>query len=96
MEDFIRWSEQYDLWCKMQFFGEAIDAANGEAQSTGKRGPRNLLEDLPERFTLEEVIAVRRRNNLPAEQTVSMLANWKSRGYISEDGDAGVWRKCVK
>ena len=96
MEDFIRWSEQYDLWCKMQFFGEAIDAANGEAQSTGKRGPHNLLDELPEHFTLEEVIAVRRRNNLPAEQTVSMLANWKHREYITEDEGAGVWRKCAK
>lgn len=97
MEDFIRWSEQYDLWCKMRFFGEAIEAANGEVRSR-KRGPKNLLEELPECFTLEEAVAVRRRQNLSAEQTSAMLSNWKSRGYIElEEKNGGkVWRKVLK
>lgn len=94
MEDFIRWSEQYDLWCKMRFFGEAIDAANGEAKPH-KRGPKNLLELLPERFTLEEAVAVRRKQGLAAEQTSAMLSNWKSRGYIRMEEDGKVWRKAV-
>ena len=94
LEDFIRWSEQYDLWCKMRFFGEAIDAAGGETRPR-KRGPRNLLNELPERFTLEEAVAVRRRQNLPAENTSTMLSNWKSRGYIADDpeGQVNVWVK---
>ncbi len=90
LEDFVRWSEQYDLWCKMRFFGEAIDEANG-VQKPRKRGPKNLLEELPERFKLEDAVAVRRRQNLPAEQTASMLSNWKSRGYIKEEEN--VWVK---
>ena len=57
-ENFIRWSERYDLWCKMHFFGEAIDKASGEVQ-VSKRGPRNLLEDLPQKFTYDDVVAVR-------------------------------------
>ena len=97
LEDFIRWSEQYDLWCKMRFFGEAIDAANGETKPR-KRGPKNLLEELPDRFTLEEAVAVRRKNNLSAEHTSSMLSNWKSRGYIANDpeGQANIWVKRLK
>ena len=97
LEDFIRWSEQYDLWCKMRFFGEAIDAAGGETRPR-KRGPRNLLNELPERFTLEEAVAVRRRQNLPAENTSTMLSNWKSRGYIADDpeGQVNVWVKGQK
>ena len=97
IEEFIRWSEQYDLWCKMQFFGEAIDEANGSSQRH-KRGPKNLLDLLPERFTAEEAIAVRRQNGLDAEHTASMLANWKSRGYIGDDpeGQKNVYVKSLK
>lgn len=97
LEDFIRWSERYDLWCKMRFFGEAIDAANGETKPR-RRGPKNLLDELPDRFTLEEAVAVRRKNNLTAEQTSSMLSNWKSRGYIADDpeGQPNIWVKRLK
>ena len=97
IEEFIRWSEQYDLWCKMRFFGEAIDEANGEMKPH-KRGPKNLLDLLPERFTAEEAITVRRQNGLDAEHTASMLANWKSRGYIGDDteGQKNVYVKRLK
>ncbi|MBQ0046423.1 MAG: VirE protein [Prevotellaceae bacterium] len=96
LEDFVRWSEQYDLWCKMRFFGEAIDDANGDTKPH-KRGPKNLLEELPDRFTLEEAVAVRRKQSLPAENTSSMLSNWKSRGYIAEDpeGQPNIWVKTL-
>ena len=92
MEDFIRWSEQYDLWCKMHFFGAAIDEAN-DMGNRHQRGPHSLLEDLPERFTLEEVISVRRKQNLPAENTATMISVWKTRGYIAETDEPNVWKK---
>ena len=83
LEDFVRWSEQYDMWCKMHFFGEDIEAANGHVRKP-KRGPKNLLEELPDVFTIEEAMTVRRKQNLASDLTASMLANWKSRGYIAE------------
>ena len=93
-ENFIRWSERYDLWCKMHFFGEAIEKANGEMQ-VSKRGPRNLLEDLPQKFTYDDVVAVRKQAYLPVSKTKNMLNNWKTRGYIIEDpnGEENVWQK---
>ena len=95
-ENFIRWSEQYDLWCKMHFFGEAIEKANGEVQVT-KRGPRNLLEELPDRFTYDDAVAVRRKQNLSASKTQAMLYTWKSRGYITKDkSHEGTWVKLQK
>ena len=90
-ESFIRWSEQYDLWCKMHFFGEAIEKANGEVQVT-KRGPRNLLEELPDRFTYDDAVAVRRKQNLHSGKTKNMLSAWKHRGYIVETTN-GMWEK---
>jgi len=95
-ESFIRWSEQYDMWCKMHFFGEAIEKANGEVQVT-KRGPRNLLEELPDRFTYDDAVAVRRKQNLSASKTQAMLYTWKSRGYIMKDkSHEGTWVKLQK
>ncbi len=93
-ENFIRWSERYDLWCKMHFFGEAIEKANGEMQ-VSKRGPRNLLEDLPQKFTYDDVVSVRKQAYLPESKTKNMLNNWKTRGYIIEDpnGEENVWQK---
>ena len=90
-ENFIRWSEQYDMWCKMHFFGEAIEKANGEVQVT-KRGPRNLLEELPDRFTYDDAVAVRRKQNLHSGKTKNMLSAWKHRGYIVETTN-GMWEK---
>ncbi len=90
-ETFIRWSEQYDMWCKMHFFGEAIEKANGEVQVT-KRGPRNLLEELPDRFTYDDAVAVRRKQNLHSGKTKNMLSAWKHRGYIVETTN-GMWEK---
>ncbi len=93
-ENFIRWSEQYDLWCKMHFFAEAIEKAEGEVQ-VSKRGPRNLLEELPDRFTLDEAINVRRKAGLDSKRVKKMLSLWKSRGYITTDpeGKENIWMK---
>ena len=96
-ESFIRWSEQYDLWCKMHFFAEAIEKAEGEVQVT-KRGPRNLLEELSDKFTYDDVVSVRKQAGLSVAKTKFMLRNWRARGYIFEDPDGceDVWVKCKK
>ena len=84
MEDFIRWSLQYDLWCKMYFFGEAIEEANNGLQLSGRRGPRNLLELLPNEFTMEDAVRVRREQGLSRQGVHDMIRMWRNRGYIEE------------
>ena len=83
IEDFVRWSLQYDMWCKMQFFGEAIEHAD-EVDDKPKRGPRNLLELLPDEFTLQDAINVRRQQGLNSKNTKHMIDMWKCRGYVSQ------------
>jgi hypothetical protein len=87
IEDFIRWSLNYDLWCKMEFFGEDIDKANRSEERVGKRGPRNLLELLPDTFTLEDAKRVRRQEGLDTKGTSHMVSIWKNRKYISQISD---------
>ena len=85
IEDFIRWSLNYDLWCKMQFFGEDIERANnGDEARVGKRGPKNLLELLPDQFTLEDAKRVRRQQGLSNEgyKCQNMIYQWTYRNYI--------------
>ena len=85
IDDFVRWSLNYDLWCKMQFFGEDIEkAANGDGSRLGKRGPRNLLELLPEEFTLDDAKRVRQQQGLSneASRANKMINTWISRGYV--------------
>ena len=84
MEQFVRWSLQYDLWCKMHFFGEAIEAAEQGGSSTSRRGPRNLLELLPNEFTFDDAVSIRRQQGLGREGTKDMLRVWRNRGYIEE------------
>ena len=84
MEDFIRWSLQYDLWCKMRFFGEAIEQSNNSSQSSARRGPRNLLELLPNEFTMEDAVRIRREQGLQRQGAQDMIRMWRNRGYIEE------------
>lgn len=86
IEEFVRWSLQYDMWCKMQFFAEAIENAD-TIDDKPKRGPRNLLELLPDEFTLQDAINVRRQQGMDAKGTKLMINNWKSRGYIYQISD---------
>ena len=86
-EDFIRWSLNYDLWCKMQFFGNAIEQVNNAAERIGTRGPRNLLELLPDTFTIEDAKKVRRLQGLDTQNTLKMVRNWKSRNYVTQISD---------
>ena len=83
MEDFVRWSLQYDLWCKMEFFGEAIGEAQTETGTGGKkRGPQNLLDLLPDIFTREQAQHIRQRQGFRGGNVQDMLKNWRKRGYI--------------
>ena len=90
IEDFIRWSEQYDLYCKMKFFGAAIAEAEERGLHEIKRGRMNMLELLPDTFTYQQVEAVRVRNGLKPEGTRKMLNNWVSRGYIRRGDSCGI------
>ena len=84
LEDFVRWSLEYDLWCKMEFFGEAIgQAMTLPPVQSNKPGPRNLLELLPDEFTRTDAERARQSEGLDAKGTSHMLNQWKSRGYIS-------------
>ena len=89
MEEFIRWSLQYDLWCKMQFFGKAIaQKDDADADTFKNKGPQNLLDLLPEVFTREEAQLMRVHQGIREDNVGGMLANWKKRGYIEEYGMA--------
>ena len=87
MEDFIRWSLQYDLWCKMKFFGDAIAHQEETEEKIPTKGPQNLLDLLPEVFTREEANAARQRAGIRSDSLRQMLCNWKRRGYIELYGE---------
>ena len=87
IEDFVRWSLDYDLWCKMQFFGKAIEEAEDKLPAGPNRGPRNLLDMLPTVFTREEASQVRQSQGIQNGTVKQMLANWKYRGYIDIYGE---------
>ena len=84
IEEFIRWSESYDLWCKMIFFGAGIAKANEAGEKSSKRGPANLLQQLPDTFTYTQAEMVRQRNDFGKNGTVTMLRNWVNRHYIEK------------
>ena len=87
--DFIRWSERYDLYCKMRFFGDAIKKAMREGDQESKKGPSSILEFLPEKFNYQQVESLRLKNDMNAKGTAKMLRNWIRRGYIEiEESDS--------
>ena len=82
IDEFIRWSEQYDLYCKMRFFGDMIAKENYTAQKSSKRGPQNLLQILPDCFTAAQLLAIRLEHGLDAKGTDMMIRQWLHRNYI--------------
>ena len=82
MDEFIRWSLRYDLYCKMRFFGDAIAKAEGGGVKSSRRGPANLLQLLPDEFSYQEAIAIRLEYGLGQKGTRVMINNWVHRGYI--------------
>ena len=91
--DFIRWSERYDLYCKMRFFGEAIAKADYDGEKSSKRGPSNLLQLLPDTFNFTQVEALRLQYKKSKKGTKQMLSNWLFRKYIRKIEPAGVQEK---
>ena len=83
MEDFIRWSEEYDLWCKMRFFGAAVEHENKDTSlQVTRRGPGNMLLQLPDTFTIQQAKDVAARNELTPDGTRQMVRNWLNRKHI--------------
>ena len=82
IDGFIRWSEQYDLYCKMRFFGDMIAKENFTAERSSKRGPQNLLQILPDNFTAAQLLAIRLEHGLDAKGTDMMIRQWLHRNYI--------------
>ena len=87
IEDFIRWSERYDLWCKMRFFEEDIQKANNVGEHSNKRGPSNLLQSLPDTFTEQQVVEVRAALGLSEEGTAHLLSTWVYRKYVKRGSE---------
>ena len=85
IDEFIRWSESYDLWCKMIFFGAGIAKANEVGEKSNKRGPANLLQQLPDNFTYTQAEMVRLQNDFGKKGTAMMLRNWVNRHYIEKN-----------
>ena len=82
IDDFIRWSERYDLWCKMRFFGDMIAKEMNSAERSSKRGPENLLQLLPDVFTLPQLEALRLEHGLEQKGTKGIIRQWVHRQYI--------------
>ena len=93
IEDFIRWSERYDLYCKMRFFGDMIAKEASTAEKSSKRGPENILQLLPDVFTEPQLEAIRLEHGLKAQGCKNVIKQWIFRKYIvrmeSEDGKNG-------
>ena len=90
IDEFIRWSERYDLYCKMRFFGDAIKRANFSNEKSSKRGPANLLQSLPDVFNFQQAEYLRSQLGMDKKGTPSMLRNWVNRNYIRKIPPKGV------
>ena len=93
IDEFIRWSERYDLYCKMRFFGDAIKRANDTGEKSSKRGPSNMLMQLPDEFTYQQVIDLCVARGMDKKGTSRMLGNWKERHYIKVKDSNSVPQK---
>ena len=105
IEDFVRWSERYDLWCKLKLFGQMIYDADGEQDKvsrTAPNGPKNLLSLLPDEFTIDDYVKVRRAqgfDNDNAKRIRDAIHQWVHRGYVAKvegadtDTDSPIFRK---
>ena len=90
IDEFIRWSERYDLYCKMRFFGDAIKRANFSNEKSSKRGPANLLQQLPDVFNFQQAEYLRSQLGMDKKGTPSMLRNWVNRNYIRKISPKGA------
>ena len=88
IEEFVRWSLRYDMWCKMHFFGTEIEDVEENAMKRTTKAPQNLLDQLPDIFTREEAQQMRQRQGIRSGSLRQMLGNWTHRGYIELYGEA--------
>lgn len=97
IDDFIRWSLYYDLWCKMYFFYDLVLDAKAEANRFTSRGPQNLLQRLPDSFSWTQLEILREQNGMKPSGTREMLKSWMKRGYLEYDSIsyATTFRKCI-
>jgi hypothetical protein len=93
IDEFIRWSERYDLYCKMRFFGDAIKKAERDGDQESKKGPASILAFLPDKFSYQQVESLRLKNDMNAKGTAKMLRNWLHRGYIEKEESDSVTQK---
>ena len=93
IEEFVRWSEQYDLYCKMRFFRDAIVKAEQEGVKSSKRGPSNMLQLLPNEFSYQQAEQLRSNLGLDTKGTRRMIATWVFRKYIVKVETGELYRK---
>ena len=84
IEDFARWSVEYDLWCKLRFFGASIDQAENAGQPARHPGRANMLESLPDVFTKTDLLRLRVKSGMKSEGTGDLLYRWTKRGFIRQ------------
>jgi len=94
IDEFVRWSLNYDLWCKIQFFGEDIERANNAGEPQTHPGPRNLMELLPEVFTKDDAKRLRQQQGMDTSKTQGMISSWKKRHYVVQMAD-GSYKKLI-
>ncbi|MDY6004021.1 MAG: hypothetical protein SPJ02_00525, partial [Parabacteroides sp.] len=92
IEDYVRWSEQMDLWCKMRFFGRQLEEEIKAEEQQINASPKNLLSLLPSEFTYEDFLQMRQQQGRTGDGR-NTLRTWKSRGYIEFDEITGSWHK---
>ena len=91
--DFVRWTEQYNLWCKMLYFGQQLEKElREEVEIQRQSGPQNLLELLADEFTREEYRQMRQQQGKTGDGE-STLRVWQSRGHIEYDEVSGRFCK---
>ena len=86
IEEFVRWSKEYDLWCKMHFYGKRMQEEVEKEIIRTTPGRANMLEMLPERFTRQQLEEVRVRLGKERDAT-EQLSKWRQRGYVTLDGE---------
>ena len=91
--DFVRWSQSYNLWCKMLYFGQQLERElREEVEIQRGSGPQNLLELLPDEFTKEQYRQMRQQQGRSGDGE-STLRVWQNRGYIAYDEVSGRFCK---
>ena len=91
--EFVRWTQQYNLWCKMLYFGQQLEKElREEVEIQRQSGPQNLLELLSDEFSKEQYRQMRQQQGKSGDGE-STLRSWQNRGYIAYDEVSGRYCK---